>query len=131
RMHQPEGTLKQWPALKLLLPTIPPPPRPYLARPIARGISAAVINKLIDPNLNTALAFMEAHLATHEWFSGANLSMADFQMSFAVDAALSRVAKGKHYPKLRDFKKRMESRPAYQRALEKGGPTLADFQVKQ
>lgn len=130
-MHYAEGSLMNWLVMKLVFATIPTQPMPFFARPIARGISDAVINKLIDPNLNTALAFMEAHLATHEWFSGANLSMADFQMSFAVDAALSRVAKGKHYPKLRHFKQRMEARPAYQRALQKGGPTLADFQIKK
>jgi glutathione S-transferase len=130
-MHYAEGSLMNWLVMKLVFATIPTQPMPFFVRPIARGISDAVINKLIDPNLNTALAFMEAHLGTHEWFSGTDLSMADFQMSFAVDAALSRVAKGKHYPNLHDFKKRMESRPAYQRALEKGGPTLADFQIKK
>ena len=130
-MHYAEGSLMNWLVMKLVFATIPTQPMPFFVRPIARGISEAVLKKLIDPNLDTALAFMEAHLGKHQWFSGDDITMADFQMSFAVDAALSRVAKGKHYPKLRDFKKRMESRPAYQRALEKGGPTLADFQVKQ
>ncbi len=130
-MHYAEGSLMNWLVMKLVFTTIPTQPMPFFARPIARGISQAVIGKLIDPNLDTALAFMEAHLAENEWFAGKNISMADFQMSFAVDAALSRVAKGKHYPHLRKFKSRMEARPAYQRALAKGGPTLADFQVQK
>jgi glutathione S-transferase len=40
--------------------------------------------KLVAPNVQTALAFMEAHLAEHRWFAGEHLSMADFQMSLPL-----------------------------------------------
>ncbi len=43
----------------------------------------------VTPNVQTALAFMEAHLAQRRWFAGEHLSLADFQMSFAVEAALA------------------------------------------
>ena len=125
-MHYAEGSLMNWLVMKLVFVTIPTQPMPFFVRPIAGQISKAVIGKLIDPNLNTALEFMEAHLAKHAWFAGDELTIADFQMSFAVDAALSRTKKD--YPHLQGFKKRMEARPAYKRALKKGGPPLADFQ---
>ena len=81
------------------------------------------MSQLIDPNVKGGMDFMEAHLKKHTWFAGDALSMADFQMSFAVDAGLSRAA-ADGYPKLRAFMQRIEARPAYQRALEKGGPTV-------
>jgi glutathione S-transferase len=126
-MHYAEGSLMNWLVMKLVFTSIPTQPMPFFVRPIARGLCNAVLAKLVDPNVSNALDFMEDHLATHRWFSGDDITMADFQMSFAVDAALSRTKK--QYPHLQDFKKRMEARPAYKRALKKGGPPLADFQV--
>ncbi len=87
-------------------------------------LGAQVQAKLIDPNVATALAFMEAHLASHAWFAGEHLRIADFQMSFAVEAALARGAQAAHFPKLGAFKTRMTARQAYQHALSKGGPVL-------
>ncbi len=110
--------------MKLVFVKIPRQPMPFFVRPIARTLCANVIAKLIDPNVNTSLAFMEDHLAKNRWFAGDDLTMADFQMSFAVEAALSRGADTARYPHLQDFKKRIEARPAYQRALQKGGPAV-------
>lgn len=97
---------------------------PFFVRPIARQLCAKVQAKLIDPNLAAALAFMEAHLGTHAWFAGDQISMADFQMSFAVEAALARGADARQFPKLAAFRAGMVARPAYQRALVKGGPVV-------
>jgi glutathione S-transferase len=123
-MHYAEGSLMNWLVMKLVFMTIPTQPMPFFVRPIASKISEQVLAKLIDPNVTTALAFMEAHLATHQWFAGPALSIADFQMSFAVEAALARAAHSERYPLLAAYRKRMTERPAYQRALEKGGPVV-------
>uniref|UniRef100_UPI0025D25F77 glutathione binding-like protein n=1 Tax=Rhodoferax sp. TaxID=50421 RepID=UPI0025D25F77 len=77
-----------------------------------------------DPNIATALDFMEAHLERHVWFAGQQLSIADFQMSFAVEAALARGAEAARFPRLAAYKARMTARPAYQRAVAKGGPVM-------
>ena len=50
--------------------------------------------------------------------------MADFQMSFAVEALLSRASQGHACPHLQAYLARMRARPAYQRALAKGGPVI-------
>ncbi len=50
--------------------------------------------------------------------------MADFQMSFAIEALRSRSAAGGKYPHIDAYHQRMRARPAYQRAEAKGGPTL-------
>lgn len=123
-MHYAEGSLMNWLVMKLVFMTIPTQPMPFFVRPIARQLCATVQAKLIDPNLATALGFMESHLASHRWFAGDHISIADFQMSFAVEAALSRGANVKQFPKLVAYRDRMQARPAYQRALDKGGPVV-------
>lgn len=123
-MHYAEGSLMNWLVMKLVFMTIPTQPMPFFVRPIARQLCAKVQAKLIDPNLATALAFMEAHLGTHVWFAGEQISIADFQMSFAVEAALARGADPTRFPRLAAYKARMEARPAYQRAVAKGGPVV-------
>lgn len=121
-MHFAEGSLMNWLVMKLVFTTIPTQPMPFFARPVARKLCATVQAKLIDPNVRGALAFVESHLAKHRWFAGDALSIADFQMSFPVEAALAR--SGGNYPALRAYRDRMHARPAYQRALAKGGPVV-------
>lgn len=123
-MHYAEGSLMNWLVMKLVFVTIPTQPMPFLVRPIARALCGKVQAQLIDPNLVTAAGFIEEHLGRNRWFAGSELSMADFQMSFAVEALLSRAAGEGNHPHLDAYRERLHARPAYQRALEKGGPTL-------
>ncbi|MFT7116642.1 MAG: glutathione S-transferase [Rhodoferax sp.] len=123
-MHYAEGSLMNWLVMKLVFMSIPKQPMPFFVRPIAKQICKQVQIKLIDPNLATALAFMEEHLGRHNWFAGEHISMADFQMSFAVEAVLARSNDTENFPRLAHYRHRMVARPAYQRALAKGGPVL-------
>ena len=123
-MHYAEGSLMNWMVMKLVFMTIPTQPMPFFVRPIARIICQQVQNKLVDPNVNTALAFMDAHLASHKWFAGEQLSVADFQMSFAVEAALARGTQDSQYPHLQAYRERLVKRPAYKRAVQLGGPVI-------
>ncbi|MBY4594111.1 glutathione S-transferase [Ottowia caeni] len=123
-MHYAEGSLMNWLVMKLVFDTIPRQPMPFFVRPIARALCSKVQEKLIAPNVKTALAFMEDHLKNKRWFAGDHLTMADFQMSFAVEAALARGGNANAYPHLSAYYQRMQARPAYQRALEKGGPVI-------
>lgn len=123
-MHFAEGSLMNWLVMKLVFMTIPTQPMPFFVRPIARQLCQQVQQKLIDPNLSTSTAFIESHLNKHTWFSGERLTLADFQMSFAVAALVSRASASKQCPKLVAYLARIEARPAYQRALAKGGPVI-------
>ena len=123
-MHYAEGSLMNWLVMQLVFDSIPRQPMPFFVRPVARALCAGVQEKLIQPNVQAALAFMENHLAQHRWFAGEHLSLADFQMSFAVEAALARGAAASAWPHLQAYLQRIQARPAYQRALEKGGPVL-------
>ena len=123
-IHYAEGSLMNWLVMKLVFKTIPTQPMPFFVRPVARAISGKVQGRLIDPNLTTALEFMDRHLASHAWFAGDQISLADFQMSFAVEAVLSRAENASAYPHLKAYRDRMAARPGYQRAVEKGGPVV-------
>ena len=123
-MHYAEGSLMNWMVMKLVFMTIPTQPMPFFVRPIARLLCSGVQAKLIDPNINTALGFIEDHLSKNTWFAGEHLTMADFQMSFGVEAALSRSKDVSAYPRLQAYGARLRARPAYQRAIQKGGPVV-------
>lgn len=122
-MHFAEGSVMNWLVMGLVFAKIPQQPMPFFVRPVAKGICTAVRKQLIAPNVKQAMAYMEQHLAQHHWFAGGAITMADFQMGFAVEAGLSGFAP-QHYPHLRAYLARIQARPAYQRAIEKGGPVL-------
>ena len=123
-MHYAEGSLMNWLVMKLVFSAIPNRPMPFFAKPIARSLCDKVQSTLIDPNLQNSLNFIEGHLAQNAWFAGSEISMADFQMSFGIEALLARSGAGGTYPHIDAYHRRMRARPAYQRAEAKGGPTL-------
>jgi glutathione S-transferase len=123
-MHFAEGSLMNWLVMKLVFVTIPTQPMPFFVRPIARQLCARVQTKLIDPNIETALVFIDNHLASHRWFAGDDLTVADFQMSFAVEAALARGTSASGFSHVAAYRDAMVKRPAYQRALKIGGPVI-------
>jgi glutathione S-transferase len=125
-MHFAEGSLMNWLVMKLVFMTIPSQPMPFFARPIARQLCAQVQRKLVDPNIASALQVIESQLSQHRWFAGEHLTLADFQMSFPVEAAFTRAARATELPCLRAYRDRMHARPAYQRAIARGGPVLMD-----
>jgi glutathione S-transferase len=95
---------------------------PLLVKPIARGIADQVGRAFLRPNIESQLRFMEAELSTRPWFAGHEFSGADVQMSFPLEAAAARAGLDTRYPKLQDWLERIHDRPAYQRALQVGGP---------
>ena len=122
-LHYAEGSLMNWLVMKLVFMSIPTQPMPFFIRPIARELCGRVQQRLIDPNLDTASTFIETHLGRNDWFAGEHITLADFQMSFAVAALMAR-SKGANTPRMAAWLARVEARPAFQRALAKGGPML-------
>ena len=108
--------------MSLIFQKIPTMPMPFFARPIARSIAAGVRQRMLEPQLRTQLAYMEGELAKHEWFSGDTFTGADIQMSFPLQAAAKRGGlNATDHPRLTAFLARIEARPAYARAIERGG----------
>lgn len=120
-LHYAEGSLMPPLLLSLAVSRIRNAKVPFFVRPISRGIADKLGNGFVKPQLKTHLDFLEAELGRSEWFAGDRLSIADIQMSFPVQAARARHGL-EHYPRLAAFVDRIEARPAYQRALQRGGP---------
>jgi glutathione S-transferase len=121
-MHYAEGSAMPPLLMKLVFDRIETTPLPIVVRQIARGISARVKESYITPQITTHLTYMEGELGKSAWFAGDRFSVADIQMSFPIEAAASRAGLDQGRPKLMDYLARIHARPAYRRALEKGGP---------
>jgi len=83
------------------------------------GEAGAPLAPRIDSEISNHLGFVNASLEGREWLVGSQLSGADIQMSFVGEAARGLRA---GYPNIDAWVKRFQARPAYQRALERGGP---------
>ena len=83
------------------------------------GDAGAPLWPRIDSELANHLGFVDRALAGRDWLLGDALSGADVQMSFVGEAARGLRA---GYPHIDAWVRRFQQRPAYRRALERGGP---------
>ena len=121
-LHYAEGSVMPPLLLNLVFAKVARGPAPFFVRPIARAIAAKVQKSFITPQLELHLDYMESELGKSTWFAGSEFSAADIQMSFPLEAAAMRGGLDATRPLLWAFLQRIHARPAYQRALEKGGP---------
>jgi glutathione S-transferase len=88
------------------------------------GEAGAPLAPRIDSELANHLGYVDRSLAGRDWLLGSEFSGADVQMSFVGEAARGLRAS---YPHLDAWVRRFQQRPAYRRALERGGPySMAD-----
>jgi glutathione S-transferase len=67
--------------------------------------------------------FAEDHLTKHPWFGGAEFSGADIMMMFPLNVATAlNIVDAAQFPKVAEWKTRIEARPAYKRMLAKARP---------
>jgi len=121
-MHYAEGSLMPLLLLKLVFSRLSRPPMPALLRPLARVIESGTNRRFIDPQLALHMGFLESELGRFEYFAADEFSAADIQMSFPLEAAQKRGALGAAHRRLQRWLEVIRARPAYQRAIEKGGP---------
>lgn len=121
-LHYAEGSAMPPLLLSLVMSRIPKGPMPFFAKPVAKAISAKVMGSFVEPQLRTHLDFLEGELAQAPWFAGDQFSAADIQMSFPIEAFAARGGLTRARPKLWAWLERIHARPAYQRALQQGGP---------
>ncbi|MYM91354.1 glutathione S-transferase [Rugamonas sp. FT82W] len=121
-LHYAEGSAMAPLLMKLIFDRVENSPAPFFVKPIARGIAQKVKAGYIEPQIAAHLDYLEAELNKWPWFAGAEFSAADIQMSFPLEAAAARAGLDARRPNLMAFLKRIHSRPAFQRALERGGP---------
>ena len=121
-LHYAEGSAMPPLLLSLIFGKLRTASAPFFMRPVLRGVADKVMGSFVEPQLKLHMDFMEAELDKSAWFAGDTFSAADIQMSFPVEAAAARASADTPRPRLANFLERIHARPAYQRALEKGGP---------
>ncbi|MCX7555117.1 glutathione S-transferase [Marinicella sp. S1101] len=120
--HYAEGSLMSPLLLKLVFDKVKESPMPFFVKPIAKAIANKVMSSFVTPNIIRHFKYVEAHLAENTYFAGKDITGADIQMSFPLEAS---VAKGaiteQSHPNIYRYVRAFQDRPAYQRALEQGG----------
>ncbi|APX85807.1 glutathione S-transferase [Methylorubrum extorquens] len=118
-LHYAEGSAMPPLLLKLIFSRLAPG-SPALLRPLVRAIAGKVTGGFVDPELRRHAAYWESELAERAYFCGADFTAADIMMSFPLEAFAARGTGAG--PRLTDWLARIHARPAYRRALERGGP---------
>jgi glutathione S-transferase len=85
------------------------------------GLLALPVRPVVASQLKVHLDFLESELGAAPWFLGERFSAADIMLSFPLEAATARAGLDATRPNLFGFLQRIHERPAYRRALEKGG----------
>jgi len=106
-LHYAEGSLMPPLLLKLVVDRL--------------GLLGLPARGFVKSQIKLHLDFLEGELAVAQWFAGEEFSAADIMMSFPLEVACVRGGLDATRPKLFDFLRRIHARPAYRRALEKGG----------
>jgi glutathione S-transferase len=117
-MHYAEGSLMPFLLMRLITSRIRK--APLLVRPIAKAIAGKIDSGFVMPNLTRHIAFIDSELEKSPYFAGAELTAADIQMSYPMEAIAART--GSAPARVTEWIKRIHERPAYQRAVERGGP---------
>jgi glutathione S-transferase len=119
-LHYAEGSVMPPLLLKLVFETLKRK-APWPVRPLAKAMANQVLGQFVHPQMKTHFEFIEAALEKSTWFAGEELTAADIQMSFPLQAFAAR-GDMSNKPRIRAFIDRMEARPAWKRAVERGGP---------
>lgn len=119
-MHYAEGSAMPPLLLKLVAGRIAKAPVPFFMKPITRKIATSLQAGFVDPQLNLHFGYIAEELKHTGWFAGSEFTAADVQMSFPIESGVARAGAGAH-PSIRSFLERIRARPAYQRALARGG----------
>lgn len=122
-LHYAEGSAMPPLLLKLVFDRIEQQPMPFFVKPIAHLIASRTKETFIMPQITQHLNYLESELEKTPWFAGHEFTAADIQMSFPIEAAVARGGLNSSRPRLMEFCDRIHSRPAYKRALERGGAT--------
>ncbi|KAI0089500.1 thioredoxin-like protein [Irpex rosettiformis] len=119
--HYSEGTLMPLLVNKLIFGIVPSR-APWIVRPLLRYVFNSLTDLLVTPRLKVQAQLLEDHLVKGgEYLAGGQgPTFADYMMIFPLEAwdhgdpdALG--------PKTKEYIERIHRRPAYQRALSKGG----------
>lgn len=119
-LHYAEGSAMTPLLLKLVFTALPTR-APALLRGLVKAIANGAQKGFIDPQVTAHIDYWDDELAKSPWFAGPDFTAADIMMSFPLEAAAARAGAGGR-PRVKAFLEKIHARPAYRRALERGGP---------
>ena len=120
-LHAAEGTVMSFLMLALFLNRMDSQ-SPFFIKPFINPVTKSVRDAYLNPNLGRTLAAIEKQLGQFTWFAGDSFSGADVQMGFVMYALSVRGGLTDGFPNCLRWLQQMESRPAYQRAMQINGP---------
>lgn len=120
-LHYAEGSLMPPLVMRLVFSKIQAAPVPFFIRPIIKKIVAQVDKAFLHQQIHGQLNFVADHLSCHNWMLGEHFSAADIQMGFPLEAAMYNKKLAASYPRINAYVQQLQARPAYVRALAKGG----------
>jgi glutathione S-transferase len=106
-MHYAEGSLMPPLFAKLVVSRVP-----FIGKRAAQRV---------QPMVDVHLDYIERELAERPWFAGGEMTAADIMMSFPLEAARARAGLGDSRPATIRWLEKIHARPAYRKALSKGG----------
>jgi glutathione S-transferase len=120
-LHFAEGSAMPPLLVRLVVGRIEQAKMPFFVKPVARSIAKRLRDGFTDPEIANVYGYIERELGRRDWFAGDAFTAADIQMSFPLEAAAARAGIGREFPNIRAWLDRIHARPAYARALERGG----------
>jgi glutathione S-transferase len=85
------------------------------------GEAGAPLSPRIESELANHIGYVNEALKSKEWLLCNRITGADIQMSFVGEAASARTNRAA-FPAIESWVARFQARPAYRKALERGGP---------
>ncbi|MEH2251630.1 glutathione S-transferase family protein [Nostoc sp.] len=104
---------------------------PLVMRVVLNNFGAgdsSVVSGFVAPQIKLHFDYIEGELRKSTWFAGEEFTAADIQMSFPLEIVTTTPEEVESRPKLKEFIARIHERPAYKRALERGGTYDLSFQ---
>jgi glutathione S-transferase len=87
--------------------------------PLLGGMAKNKFKPMVDVHLN----YVESELASRPWFAGNAFTAADVMMSYPLEAARNRAGiTVESHPRIHGWIDTIHARPAFQKALARGGP---------
>jgi glutathione S-transferase len=119
-LHYAEGSLMTPLIVALVFKKVESSPMPFFVKPIAKKIAESVFKNWINLQVKLHLDYLESEISKTGWFAGNSFSAADIMLSYPLEAVHE--TGGLKRPKLEAFLKKITERPAYKKAIERGGP---------
>ncbi len=121
-MHFAEGSVMPSLVTRLIMNKIAEAPLPFFAKPIAKKIASTVTTNFVNPTIENQFNHIETELGQSAFIASNEFTGADIMMSFPLEAALLRGAIGNNRPNIAAYVEKLQARPAYLKALSRGGP---------